>query len=949
MRKIDITKWTLTGLVVLVVIMGSITVITMENRNTLDMRPPTVIELENEVKENIYRLAYEKGEMEEDDLSKLIEDEIPAIISSYSLQKVADIRATQVEVGIERTSLLVDLPDAPPVVEDPYGQQMVNHLLTGTSGYGLVRPGLLIGVDMTLEIEDGETDTYRSSFEMEVVDRALLLDSIMSMIGDDMEGWGSGLARDLEYMLNTLTRSRILSGVGQGNRDTPRQILNEGDVELALNIALAIRIARYTGQMPDNLVSNIDNFFSDQTVKTTMNPTGFRIWGETERSNFIDFTERKGHSNERSMDRLMRSILDSGSCDPADLLSSYLYADRMFPGGKFLFDPTDGRSPLESMNLINPRQSQDRTDAFSLRTNINFPEGEGIGVKSYLDLDEGATENKVELDIDLEGGYLVSGKEYTIDGIYEHSAWMTNVDLTKTIEDLTSKVVGNNTRGGSPETRCGIILPPSRPDDHDHRISWDLYINGSLSLHGSCSGWGGNSISVEEISRKIDMSIPVRVFSWFDEVPVNLDAFDFVNLNRYGQTGATSGTSSVILISAESNATEFFESKAYQPLRGAFSILTSLNRGLSNLESGSQDEVSFRRNAIVMSQTAKNRLSAWTELPGRTIGLKEMMEKYVEGKILLSDLGNIRSDGLEYELSYMYSSDRMVITGHLPEGETRLIITGVTAPPSTFDAVVKTGGGTTVTMDPEGNRFLLSGNTGSGPFNDGSGVLGEPRSEVIDLVLGTSWVINGPTVSAEGFEVPRPFGLGAEKEDGLLIALQLTGDSSTDDGELLEAITSSDDRSGDLLSQAGIASGAVDGRDDAIWMGFNIRYRGEPELASLSRSVFFRSEDGYGATLEGYFLRDLITTSLLPGVPGFNDVGGFSDVVIIERTSFSSLPLDGGTPSSDCYLVTHINRDNGRQTVRNHAFFEEGSGSDPYSFDLEDWSRTRATAPSPLW
>jgi hypothetical protein len=71
----------------------------------------------------------------------------------------------------------------------------------------------------------------------------------------------SDIGRMVRYMLTTLVRFRASQGIGSGPYDTEKDMLNEGDVELAVNLAVLLEEARLFGTYDERAVAAMDHFF----------------------------------------------------------------------------------------------------------------------------------------------------------------------------------------------------------------------------------------------------------------------------------------------------------------------------------------------------------------------------------------------------------------------------------------------------------------------------------------------------------------------------------------------------------------------------------------------------------------------------------------------------------------------------------------------------------------
>ena len=145
-----------------------------------------------------------------------------------------------------------------------------------------------------------------------------------------------------------------------------------------------------------------------------------------------------------------------------------------------------------------------------------------------------------------------SGRDFRVRGLNDPRLWYTNVDLNRTEESLVTIM------GGKGDTRCGGVIPPSKPPDHDYRQQWDLTINGNIRLRGEADSWGGNVVKDPSSLRDLSFSFPVRVYSWFpydeslDDSYININSL-YIDIDTF-----ITVTSAGWILTPEANATEYF-------------------------------------------------------------------------------------------------------------------------------------------------------------------------------------------------------------------------------------------------------------------------------------------------------------------------------------------------------------------------------------------------------
>ena len=157
----------------------------------------------------------------------------------------------------------------------------------------------------------------------------------------------SDIGRMVRYMLNTLVRYRARIGYGQGPFDSPRNILNEGDIELAVNLAIVLEEAYLFRTYNNEAVKAIDSNYFDLSDLTRAgvdkyNPTGKRLWGDAEISNYNNYVKHLPASPaQRSLTSLLNNYVNKGLVDPTDLFALYICLDNDPYPDAIDIDPAD--------------------------------------------------------------------------------------------------------------------------------------------------------------------------------------------------------------------------------------------------------------------------------------------------------------------------------------------------------------------------------------------------------------------------------------------------------------------------------------------------------------------------------------------------------------------------------------------------------------------------------
>lgn len=475
----------------------------------------------------------------------------------------------------------------------------------------------------------------------------------------------SDIGRMVRYMLNTVARYRAKTGYGQGPFDSPRNILNEGDIELAVNLAIILEEALLFRAVDDDAVQAIDtNYFElhdlTRAVTDRYNPTGKRLWGEAEISNYIRHVSHlPGNPLDRSLKNLIDTYLTYGVIDPADLMVMYVCLDNDPYPGAIDIDPNDELSILEDEILLNPRYNYGRSYDVSnlkyiLNTNLEKP---FEFWKSHTTENTKVNISSEKLEVDHHPDYLIAGSEQlSIENIYPPMGWYSNVDLA------------NVEIGNGSGTRCPKQPPPPRPPDHDFRLQWDLAISGNFDLgvrRASEYKVADGTHTNQWHFRTIEFEFPISIFLWFESLPQN-NAIVFENLNQ----GVLDPETAAWIIEPEAIALEYFNEnvwKMVRPLVGANSdyAMSVINMVQSygyeeslimdcpkDLKSGIIDAMLWRN--FILRELIDDKPPWWE--------LITLLDRYIEDQDLTQvDLGEIRLDGFKVQLEILNSNDDLII------------------------------------------------------------------------------------------------------------------------------------------------------------------------------------------------------------------------------------------------------------------------------------------------
>jgi len=366
------------------------------------------------------------------------------------------------------------------------------------------------------------------------------------------------LGRMVRYMLTTLVRFRASEGIGSGPYDTEKDMLNEGDVELAVNLAVLLEEARLFGTYDPAAVKALDHYFFYATDPAEhlgevswepTNPTGIRPWGSAERKNYARYENRMPSGLPPTLENLLPNLVGtyvtSQTIDPADLLALYLNLENYAHG--WSLDPYDENTILNEKFLFDGRYSPDRRDDSHL---VYLTQ---MGPPDLLLKDPTMTftmDYKEHFAVDQSPNYLVVGSDLSVTkDITVPWKWMTNARLSE----------------GS---RTGGVPPPQPPPDHNWVMMWDFSIFGNLSLAVGRTPDASQEDGTSRdwlINRTLSLDIPINIFTFLKYRPTN-SAVVFTNLNVGSPAGATFN------FTLESLAYEHFANSTWSDIKDLYGI-----------------------------------------------------------------------------------------------------------------------------------------------------------------------------------------------------------------------------------------------------------------------------------------------------------------------------------------------------------------------------------------
>jgi|GEM_PF-6465969 len=366
------------------------------------------------------------------------------------------------------------------------------------------------------------------------------------------------IGRMVRYMLTTLVRFRASEGIGSGPYDTEKDLLNEGDVELAVNLAVILEEARLFGVYDMNAVRAVDHYFVfaqdpaqhlGEVSWEPNNPTGIRSWGSAERKNYARYENHMPAGLSPTLASLLPNLvetyIETQFIDPADILAIYLNLENYEYG--WSINPYDWTTILDEKFLLDGRYSPDRRDDSHLVYLVQRapPELDLVDPTGTFTMDY-----KEHLAVDQSPDYLVVGSDLLVTkNITVPWKWMTNARLAE----------------GS---RTGGVPPPQPPPDHDWVMMWDFTIFGNFTL---AVGRAPDAYQEDGTSRgmllnrTISLDIPINIFTFLKYRPTN-SAVVFTNLNVGSPAGATYN------FTLESLAYEHFANSTWSEIKDIYGI-----------------------------------------------------------------------------------------------------------------------------------------------------------------------------------------------------------------------------------------------------------------------------------------------------------------------------------------------------------------------------------------
>lgn len=864
----------------------------------------------------------------------------------------------KVETMTSSSMLSLDIPVPPASLMDDTESLIQNSMLYGSSGAVPLLPSIRTSTSIEVLLEpvegDGGSLTEQLQFETEVIDPQRGLQELISLIEKDMNGWGAGMARDMEYMLNTLARTRTKHYWGAGTMQSDLNVLGEGDIEIAFNIALAIRIMRWTGQVPEDLVGDIDRFFLDQEILPETNPTGLRVWGEAEKDNYKEIWRRAGDQLRRYLPGLLSSALSAGHADPADIFARYVFLDKW---GMYDFGILDMESSIEDIGVVNERAPFNDHDPFSLQHHASFPDRDGIAISprdNYNDVDN-LTLQSFQPIIEPYEGYQILGRDIFIEGLDEPTSWFTDSNPNLKPSDLVSQ-------GGLP-VRCGAIPPPQKPPGHNYRVQWDLRIHGDIELNAESEGYGGNVLNMNSLWRTVSFDFPIRVHTWFDQRPNN-DGYEFRNINtgRMYWTDMMTGWS----ITPESNATEVFEDSVFPDIREGLEVLTSQLRsmewyiGIDLLDTGS-----IRKMLQAQAINSVDLLDVWSEDAVIWEDLSKFWnERIQQVGIQVEDLGTVRTEGHMISFQYSDIKDRLDLLSKLPEGEIRISFFGMKDGSNYIEAGLETSDGIRMDLRPGSGDFSIKGTLGGIYIDDGPLDPDSPSDGVSSLLIRSGWIARGSAYQIGTFTNAGQYIEmdSSARDDHLSFSFILAGSNQKDHQPAIIEI------SGGLMDPTTLGEGSISSylhdlgdyavRND-LWFGFSVAHSGNDGSHPFVRDILMRSNmiGTVDLTLSQGYLMELVRGALWGASVNIAldidlESGGIMELMMIETVPSWVVPDPGDMGASQVLLVSYHSqemRNDARlqQTGLNLFYYDESS----YSFERKEtgWSSRTIDLPSSLW
>ena len=366
----------------------------------------------------------------------------------------------------------------------------------------------------------------------------------------------SDVSRLMKFMLTTMARMRMYKIVEFGNQYTYKNLINEGDVELCLNLAILLEEAVLFRAYDTKSLNAIDTYFyhASNGVFNT-NPTGKRQWGSAEIQNYEEYLRRRALTSDQDS-RLLSSIISkyvtSGYIDATDLIGLYLVLDK---GSKaaVIDSPKDTVSILQerydTKYLMDPQTLGDDSDSTNLKFIHTLPEENDKDFTfNFGEADKPQTRS-IGFHVDQQPNYQVLGADFKVTGLDDPRAWYTTAKLRE------------GTRTGLERGSRTQSVVPEPPPDHDYRLEWEIWIEGDFELRVKSSDdainpWV-NQLWVEKV---IHLNFPVNIFVWSYNDP-KIGALDFTDFNLL--KNVTGGWA----ITSEAHLVQYFETNFWKYLK----------------------------------------------------------------------------------------------------------------------------------------------------------------------------------------------------------------------------------------------------------------------------------------------------------------------------------------------------------------------------------------------
>jgi hypothetical protein len=377
----------------------------------------------------------------------------------------------------------------------------------------------------------------------------------------------SDLARMTQYMLTSLARLRAYNRKDSSSEYPHKNIISEGDVELALNLALLMEETLLFRAYDSGTVSAIDQYFYNaESSALSDNPTGRRLWGSAEITNYFEYNNRKlylTNPEDRLLSNLITQYVNSGYIDPADLLGLYLVLDHasipaVIGTPKDTFGILDAQ--YDTKYLMDPRTPNEPEDTTNLKYILNLPENNDHGFNFSNNRVDSWDYESIRFEIDQEPNYLVLDYDFIVLGLNDPRGWYSDAELRPSIIKSSSGNGNVIISGGRSRSRTQVIIP-ERPKEHDYRLEFNLELRGNFKLNVRTIGKSlvSNTIWLDDM---IEFRLPVNIFVWFPSDP-HISSVHFEQFN----TGLPLPNNQGWAITSEATLVEYFEKRLWPYLK----------------------------------------------------------------------------------------------------------------------------------------------------------------------------------------------------------------------------------------------------------------------------------------------------------------------------------------------------------------------------------------------